>query len=520
MAGVVERTRFVDSCAREPIHIIGHIQSHGLLFALSEPDFIVRQVSTNMGALLNISPDVVLGSSFEAVLGARQFDTFRTRLRTDDLIPANPLRVQVGNRALEMNCVAHRHDRVLIAEFEPVKGAHSLEPLTLAANIQALLWRLEKASDILDLSQVAASELRRLSGFDRVMVYRFDADWNGEVIAAAVAPSTVSYLGHRFPASDIPAQARQLFIINPLRAIADVGSTPVPIVPEIGPLTGRALDLTHSFLRSASPVHIEFLRNWGVQASMTVSIIVEQQLWGMLALQHFAPRKVDCSIRSICEMIGRNLGLQVGLRTSIAARQARRTARELFEDYMAGIEASKSVAGAESFPGARFLDLFDADGLVSRIDGIVSSHGVTVAEQSLLPVIAKLRKSAFRDIASSNGLGAIDQSAKSYASNASGALHIGLSEMSGDYLLFLRRELVETVTWAGNPDKAVSADVDGKLHPRTSFAAWQETVRGRSRPWTELELDNARLLRGQLLHLRDAQKLREFEERVRQSPPL
>ena len=176
---------------------------------------------------------------------------------------------------------------------------------------------------------------------------------------------------------------------------------------------------------------------------------------------------------------------------------------------MAGIEASQSLADAESFPRARFLELFDADGLVSRIDGVVSSHGVTVAEQSLLPVIAKLRKSAFRNIASSNMLGAIDQSAESYASKASGALHIGLGEKSGDYLLFLRRELVDTVTWAGNPDKAVSADVEGKLHPRTSFAAWQETVRGRSRPWTELELDNARLLRVQLLHLRDAQRLRE-----------
>jgi chemotaxis family two-component system sensor kinase Cph1 len=350
------------------------------------------------------------------------------------------------------------------------------------------------------------------------MVYRFDAEWNGEVIAEALAPRTVSYLGHRFPASDIPAQARQLFLVNPLRAIADTGSAPVPIVPEIGPLTRKPLDLSRSFLRSASPVHIEFLRNWGVQSSMTASIIVDGRLWGMLACQHSAPRHVDCSTRSICELVGRNLGLQIALRNSNAALQERLSSRALLESYMTGIEACKSLVDAESFRRARLLDLLDSDGLVSRIDGIVSSQGVTVPETLLLAVIGKLRSLSVRGIASSNALGTLEVSAESYASTVSGALYIGLSSSEdGDYLLLVRRELVETITWAGNPANAVSFDAEGKLHPRTSFAAWKETMRGHARLWTELELESARFLREQLLHLRDAQKLKKFEERARQT---
>jgi light-regulated signal transduction histidine kinase (bacteriophytochrome) len=418
-----------------------------------------------------------------------------------------------------MNCVAHRQDDVLIVEFEFVEGAHSLDPSELAGNIQILLTRMERATDVLDYARVAASEVQRLSGFDRAMVYRFDRDWNGEIIAEAGAvdepdlPRRLSYLGLRFPASDIPAQARHLFLTNAVRAIADLESAPVPVVPVIGPLTGRPLDMSHTFLRSASAVHVEYLRNMGVRSSLAVSIVVEEKLWGMIACHHHSPRPVDSLTRSVCEMIARNLALQVALRDAAAARASRAASRELLEDYVELMEESEAPIDAQAFHGARFLDLVDADGMVSRVGGVVSSQGVSVPEASLQAVIAKLRSLATRGVASSENLRALDASAASYASDASGALFIGLNERSGDYLLFLRRELVETVLWAGDPDKTktVSADASGKLHPRTSFAAWKETVRGQSSPWTERDLENARFLREQLRHIQDAQRLRKLE---------
>jgi diguanylate cyclase (GGDEF)-like protein len=497
----------VDQCSQEPIHIIGHIQSHGLLFALSEPDFIAHQVSANISGLLGLPPENVLGRSFEAILGVEQFQTFRSQVETVGPLTANPLRVRLGAGAIEMNCIAHRQDSVLVVELESVRGARSLEPLDIDAHIRIPITRMGLASDIAELSRLAAFEVQQLSGFEHVMVYRFDDQWNGEVIGEAMGSSLPSFLGHHFPASDIPSQARQLFLTTPLRAIADVGSIPVPLIPEIGPLTGRPLDLTHSFLRSASLVHIEYLRNMGVRSSLTVSIIVKQQLWGIIACHNAKPLHVDCSVRSVCELIGQILAQQVDYRTDNFLLQLRVRSRKELVSYMADVEASKSILNADTFQNPQLLDLFKADGLVSRIDGVLMYLGATATEEVLLPVIVELQKLASRGIASSSRLSALDPSAESYASQASGALYFGLKEGSDDYLLCLRREILKTVTWAGNPDKASSVDELGTLRPRNSFKAWQETVRGCSRPWNEIELENACFLREQLLRLQETQEL-------------
>jgi chemotaxis family two-component system sensor kinase Cph1 len=492
----------LDQCAAEPIHIIGHIQRHGLLFALTEPDLVVRQVSTNIHALIGLRPEDVLSRPFENVIGRLQFETFRTLVQNNDLLAPDPIGMFVGNKAHRMNCVVHRQDGVLIVELELRRGAQSLEPLNVAVHLRIPLLRMEQAPTITRLAQAAATEIRALSGFERAMIYRFDEAWNGEVIAEAVGSSAaVTYLGQHFPASDIPAQARRLFLLNHLRTIANVDSAPVPIVPEIGPLTGRPLDLTRSTLRSASPIHIEYLKNMGVASSMTVSIVVERRLWGMIACHDPEPHRVDSVTRSVCELIGEMLASQIALRTDNAALEQRLSSHKLLEKCMADLEAAKSLADA-AFARVRLLNLFDADGLIARIDDVVTSQGAVVEEQVLLPAIKKLREIASRGIATTNMLSALEPSADAYASKISGALYISLSDWNGDYLLLVRRELIETITWAGNPEKAVSSDAGGGLRPRTSFAAWKETVRLRSRPWTELELENAHVLR-------------ELEERVR-----
>ena len=503
-------------CAREPIQIIGHIQPHGLLFALSEPDLIVRQVSVNVVALLGMSPETLLGCSIESVLGAQQFETFRSQVSSDEPLSAKRLRIPANGRAIEMHCIAHRHDGVLIVELDLAHGTHSLEPLELDSHIQIPLGRMERASDIVELFRLAAEEIRRLSGFDRVMVYRFDESWNGEVIAEAVgAALPVLYLGSRFPESDIPAQARQLFLMNPSRSIADVAAKPVPIIPEIGPLTGKPLDLTRSYLRSAAPIHLRYLRNMAVQSSMTLSIVVNHRLWGLMACHSTLPHRLDQPTRSVCELMVQIFASQVALRTDNFALQARLASRKALEQYMTSVEASESMAEVGHFQSAQLLDLLIADGLVSRVDGLISYRGTTVTEQLLLPVIARLQSVSSRGIASSNMLAALDPSAASYATEASGALYIGLTEGTGDCLLLLRGELVETLVWAGNPDKSASLDESGRLRPRASFAAWKETVRGHSLPWSDLEVENASFVREQLLRLQESTKLRKSEEHIR-----
>ena len=505
----------VDKCAREPIHIIGHIQSHGMLFALSEPDLVVRQVSVNVSALLGSPPETLLDRTFEDVLGAQQFALFRSLALSKVALEEKPLPVQLAGGALAVLCAAHRRDGVLIVELELQDGAFSFEPLSLNAHVRLPLSRLELSSDIAELSAVAAGDIRRLSGFDRVMVYRFDEEWNGEVIAESAVPSPVSYLGLRFPASDIPAQARRLFLKNRVRAIADVNASPVPIVPEIGPITGRPLDLTFSFLRSPASIHLEYLRNMGVQSSLTVSILARQQLWGLIACHSASPHHVDYSTRSLCELIGQVLGTQVALRMDNSALQRQLAYRGLLDDYLAQIDAPDSVVFADCFHKHRLLELFSADGLVLSLGGAISAHGHSLEPNVLLPLLDGLRALSSNGVASSNMLSALDCGVNFDASEISGALFMDLGGEIGDYLVLLRRELVTTVTWAGNPDKSVNTDTEGRLHPRGSFHAWQEHVHGRSRPWSELELEGARALRAHLLQRRASFESAWSEQRFR-----
>jgi light-regulated signal transduction histidine kinase (bacteriophytochrome)/DNA-binding NarL/FixJ family response regulator len=505
----------LDRCAQEQVQIIGQIQPHGLLFALSEPDLVVRQVSANISAFLGMSPESVLDRPFESVLGAQLFEAFHAQLTSDAGSSVASFHIPQRCSAVEAQCIAHRQDGVLIVELEPIEGAHSLAPLDFDAHIQLPLSRMRAASDILELARVAASEVRRLSGFDRVMVYRFDENWNGEVIAEAVGHSPVSYFGLRFPAGDIPPQVRQLFLLNVIRAIVDVDATPAPIIPGMSPLTGKALDLTYSALRSASLIHLEYLRNMGVQSSLTVSIIVEGRLWGMIACHDPKAHRLARSTRSVCELIGQTLAAQVALRADSAALQTRLTARELLDNVVAKMETAESLVEAAQSEGTPLLNLFDADGLVFRIDGVLSGQGAIAGTELLVPVIDGLRSLASHGVASSNELGKVDPDLAAYASVASGALLIDLGEATDDYLLFLRRELVETIAWAGNPNKSVVADRHDRLHPRKSFEAWQETVHGASRPWTETELESGLLLREHLLRLRDARELTRLNESLK-----
>jgi PAS domain S-box-containing protein len=518
----------LDRCAQEQVQVIGQVQPHGLLFALSEPDLIVRQVSTNISTILKLTPGSILDRSFETVLGAQLFESFQTQLLSDAGLSATPLRVSTSEGAIDFQCVAHRQDGVLIVEFETLVGAYSLDPLDFESHLRRPLSLMRKAPDILELSRVAASELRRLSGFDRVIVYAFDANWNGEVIAEAVGSSPVSYLGLTFPASDVPPQVRRLLLLNAMRPIVDVDATQAPIVPEVNPVTGRSLDLTYSVLRSASQVHLEYLRNMGVQSSLAISIVVKGRLWGMIACHGSAPRRMAHSTRSVLELVCQTLAAQVTLRTENAALQSRLTAREKLDRVAAGLEASESFLEAVQSEGARLLDLFDADGLVLRMDGVASYVGATVETDLLDSVTRQLRNLAMGGVASHDQVGKLAPDIAVYAGLASGALFLDLAEspgagQAGSYLMFLRGELVETVTWAGNPNKAVLADEHDRLHPRKSFEAWREIVHGVSRPWTEIELECGFLLREQMLRKRDSiarkqaeQVLRKSEEKFRQ----
>jgi chemotaxis family two-component system sensor kinase Cph1 len=259
------------------------------------------------------------------------------------------------------------------------------------------------------------------------------------------------------------------------------------------------------------------LRNMGVRATMTISIIIRGELWGMVAAHHGAPRRLDFLTRSICGLLGKVLAAQIVARSDNAALQERLRSRELIKSYMISLEHSVLPWHGEAFETVPLLELLHADALISRVDGVAFRHGTSLEEAQLQPVIAALRKLASRGIASSKNLVAIEPGANAFSHEASGALYLGLSESSDDYILLLRREVIGTIVWAGNPDKSILRDeANGSLNPRASFASWEETVHDCSLPWTELELQNAHLLREQLINARLERDLREREVQYQQ----
>ena len=341
----------LDNCAREPIHVPGSIQPRGVFLAVTEPDLVVRHTSQNVAELLGHPVDDVLGHPLEHVLGAEAAGAIEHHVRTwGNLRARNPLLVTVGG--VELDVVLHRilsgESTLLIVELEPASGPRPFSfPNTYQA-VRGAVEQLNHAHDLAQLYEITAREVRALTGFDRVMIYRFDDEYNGEVVAEAKRPDLNPFLGLHYPASDIPPQARALYEQNWVRLISDVGYTPSRIVPGLDEETGLPLDLTHSILRSVSPIHLEYLGNMGVAASMSISLLRDGRLWGLIACHHYSgPHDPPFGVRAAAEFLGSSLSLRLVARVEEDELEARiRAAGTLSRLLTAGRDHDRALASA------------------------------------------------------------------------------------------------------------------------------------------------------------------------------
>lgn len=513
------------NCAREPIHIPGAVQPHGALLVLGEPRLEVMQASENTAALFGVAAGDLVGGPVSALLGADGAEQVREALAQADPTASNPLRITVAGRAWDG--IVSRAAGGALLELEPAAEGDPRSVAALYARVRGALARLQGARTLAELCGAVAEETRAITGLDRVMVYRFDAEWNGEVVAEARAPEIDSFLGLHFPASDIPAQARELYRRNWLRLIADAGYTPSPVIPAMNPATGAPLDLSASTLRSVSPVHLEYLRNMGVGASMSVSLLRGGELWGLVACHHASPRYVSYEARTACEFLGQAFSVQLG-----AVGEGEDRAYDLHVASVGALLLDRAAADDDWMRALTrgtpsLADLAGARGAAVVSGGECSSVGETPGRDGILALAAWL---AERDaeLFHTEHLAREFPPAAEYAAVASGVLATAVSRRRGDYLLWFRPEVVRTVEWAGNPAKAVReggappagaeehASPVPTLHPRRSFEAWSETVSGRSVPWKASEIRGAAELRGRIVEL----VLRRAEELARLNAEL
>lgn len=482
----------LDACAREPIHIPGAIQPHGVLLAVREPDLVCIQASANTDALLGRAASAFVGRNLAGNLGPAFQAQIASALAAGDPREVSPLRSDVGGRVYDV--LLHRHDGVLIIELEPASDDAST---TVFAHhhrrLQMALAAMRAASDLFALYPIIARTVAELSGFERVMVYRFDADWHGAVVGEALAsPEVDSYLGLHYPASDIPVQARALYERNWLRLIPAAAYRPAVLEPTLNPQTGLPLDLSFAALRSVSPVHLEYLRNMGVGASMSVSLIVDSKLWGLVACHHRQTRFVPPAARAACELFGQAASTEIAAKQETVRLAELARAQTVQGRFFDVISAEADVFSALVRYTPQLLEFMGAGGAAVWVDGRCNLLGSTPSREAVEVLVAFLQTRELTPVFVTDHLASFVPEAAGWSGVASGLLAVRLSRVEPHFVLWFRPETLLTVHWAGNPHKPMEPSL--QLHPRRSFADWQEIVRGHSLPWGEPETAGAREL--------------------------
>ena len=492
----------LEACAREPIHVPGAVQPHGVLLALSEPDLVVRVASANAESLLGLGVDALLGRRIgDVVDGPLVPDDLQAQVSAEEMSGHFPVSttLKVRGHDVLVDALLHRSEGLLVVEVEPGSG-----PLTMHNSYRltrTAVGRIHRATETQDLYRIAVEEMRRLTGFDRVMVYRFDREWNGEVVEEEKALGLNSFLGLRYPATDIPAQARALYRENWLRLIPDVGYHPAPLVPPTNPLTGRPLDLSHATLRSVSPVHVEYLRNMEVSASMSISLLDRGDLWGLIACHHYSgPHRPPYEVRAAAEFLGQTLSLRLLEGSARAASRHVASARASLAILSAAVlDESRPAVSALTEGHTDLLSLVNAGGATVSLEGRESSVGV-VPHRAAVHALVEHAAVTGREVLPLDRVPDVLPELASAQDVACGALVLRLSEHQ--HVVWFRPELVQTVDWGGDPHNKAIAVYEGdrvRLSPRKSFERWQEVVRGRAEPWTPFDVQMAGDLRHDLL---------------------
>ncbi len=503
------------NCDREPIHIPGAILPHGAMLVLDDATLCVLQAAGDTQGLLGRSIDALLNHTLEGLFSVEQLNRLRGLSGERDLVKPRHLldpilRVQ-AERPLDAS--AHRVDGALVLEFEAAEMGDPFVVDPLSA-VQLMVEGFGSAPSLFSLCQMAAASVRRVAQYDRVMIYRFMADGSGWVIAESRTPELAPFLDLHYPAADIPQQARALYLKSSLRLITQVDYDPAPLTPTLNPQTHKPLDMSYAILRDVSPVHREYLRNMGIDASMSISIIVAGKLWGLIACHHNSPRLLPRHLRAVCELFGSMFSLQLEAREKSEQFEARLASRKILQELMLNLAGVEDYAYGLTQQTPNLLDYIHGGdvaldgvrtgGVAVRVEGVITSLGVTPDREQLATLTEWLKSymAETEGVFSTDRLGEIYAPAKAFANVASGLLVIAVSRDPSDFILWFRPELVETALWAGDPAKPVVSSPDGdRLSPRKSFEVWKHTVRNRALPWTAAEIDSAFDLRVSLLQV-------------------
>ncbi|TAD77811.1 MAG: GAF domain-containing protein [Sphingomonadales bacterium] len=492
-----QRSDTLTECDREAIHHIAAVQSFGGLIAIDDGGCLAH-ASANIAALLGLAAVPATGTAVGQIIAPEALATLHQALAHLDGADMIERRfgLDLTGRGQLFDCAVHKTGGLAIIEFEPHARNDFADHVSM---IVPVIAQLEQAATVSALCDTAARLVRQMTGYDRVMIYRFHPDESGEVIAEDRDESLEPFKGLRYPAADIPQQARELFRRNRFRVIADMDSEAVPIIPAIGP-ENTPLDLSMSMLRSHSKMHLAYMRNMGVGASLAIAIVRHDRLWGMISCHHRAARLPPYSLRTVAELLSQTFSLMLDRLLVAQAEALRERARQLDDRLL--LQLAGGVTLADSLPMIEELmrGTIAHDGISLFVDGEYRASGEAPDDAEFRAIAPLLASTLGGATHATTRLADQIADAGSFAHCAAGALVLPLSRGTRDSLVLWRRPLDRVVTWAGDPAKAAAAPGE-LLQPRASFAAWTETVRGHSAEWSAEECEIAARLRRTLIEV-------------------
>lgn len=484
------------NCDREPIHIPGAIQAHGVLIALDD-DWRIQQVSENCLQHFGHESSVLLQRPLAELVGAEYF-AYLSREIANLNVEANTIyldSLEINNRYFEV--MAHRFQGITIIEFEHPTFEAFQNKQTNYGVLRTKLAEINNAPSVAEFCQRAAEAVRSFTGFDRVMIYRFLEDESGDVIAEAAREDLSPFLGLRFPASDIPKQARALYLKQSLRFKVDVNDVSSPLAPPLNPQTNLPLDLSFAATRAMSPIHVEYLKNMNVAASMSISIVKDGKLWGLIACHHITPRYISHQARIFGEFLAHTISLQIEAKTAAENHEYVLHLKDFHHRVLAELDETQSIRETLIAGENNLFKSLDCGGAALVLRDEIFLIGATPDEFDVQKLIEWLwNERSDEEIFATRQLAKLLPKAAEYAATASGILAVRLTRKMPEYIIWFRPEQRQTVKWAGNPEKPVTMGQFGaRLTPRESFEVWKTEVRGQSAPWKQFEIEFAEKLR-------------------------
>ncbi|MFK7937190.1 MAG: ATP-binding protein [Saprospiraceae bacterium] len=474
-------------CENEPIHQIRLVQSFVSLLVCDAESLQIIQASENVAERFGIEFSAILGGALKDILEKNALERIKVGLESDgDFNFINPIPTIIQQQSFHL--IAHINpEGLLIIEIEPASNA--MTDVNKQFQLNRSVQRVQTAT-IENLFEVTAQEVKKITGYDRVMIYRFDEEYNGTVIAEAKEEQLEPFLGLHYPASDIPSQARALFLKNKVRVICDIHAMPSLIRPSLHPETNLPLDLTYSVARASSPIHIEYLRNMEVGATLTIAIVsvTDNRLWGLIACHHRTALHTDYLTRSTCALLGQifsgHLTLQLANQYRESVIQSNIVRAKLFEQMSEAADINEGLTQGET----NIMDLVESDGACLLISDQTMPIGNTPSLAQINEIKKWLEEHMTSTVFASHQLPVEFPAAANFKDKAAGLLVIRIAQNPNEYIMWFRAEQSTEVRWGGNPNKSVMIkEGQTRLSPRKSFAQWKEKVDGLAQPWTQSE---------------------------------